>query len=363
MCRAQAVNTCFERHSIDSKVLTEERSIWVGLPENYDSTRAYAVIYVLDAEHRFEITYSLTKELFGNQSATPELIVVGIPHIDRNHRVADLSFTDSKVSATGKNDTIGYFNASITGNGHSFLKFLENEAVPFINKRYNTNNFNTLVGHSLGGYFCAYILPIQKTFSAFQIYDPSIWYNDGDALKQIRKGLKPSTKSHVFVSKGTTYDGPREHVDHHLDMIDSLSNLLSEYPSMNSSSAAYEKNHNAMFFYSVIDGFSELFKDTEYGFISWSEPLTLTKYQNFYKAASERLGATFAPPMDGVRWVAYANYRQENWEEALKAYEYCYSLFENDLMVNMEIAECYKMLGNERKSNQYRKKVKALEEK
>jgi hypothetical protein len=153
---------CFEVHQIKSKVLKEKRNIWVGLPTNYQKDSSYAVVYVLDAEHRFELSYTLIKELFENQAAIPKVIVVGIPHIDRFHRINDLTFTDSKVNGQGKEDTIGIFNSSMTGNGLYFLQFLENEVLPFINKEYSTNGFNTLIGHSIGGYFCAYILPIQK---------------------------------------------------------------------------------------------------------------------------------------------------------------------------------------------------------
>ena len=263
---SQAVNSqkttnCFEIYTINSKALKEKRSVWVGLPKNYNKDSSYSVVYVLDAEDRFDITYSLTKELFENQNAIPELIVVGIPNIDKLRRLYDLTFTDSKVNATGKQDTIGYFSPSTTGNGLSFLKFLENEVVPFINKHYSTNGFNTLMGHSIGGYFCAYILPIQKSFSAFQICDASIWYNDGDALAHIQKELDSNYKSNLFISKGIAFDGPREYVNHHLLMIDSLGTVLSGYPNLNVSTATYKKDHNGMYLFSVMDGLTALFKD------------------------------------------------------------------------------------------------------
>jgi predicted alpha/beta superfamily hydrolase len=251
---------CFEVHQIKSKVLKEKRSIWVGLPTNYHKDSSYAVVYVLDAEHRFELTYTLTKELFENQSTIPKVIVVGIPHIDRFHRINDLTFTDSKVNGQGKEDTIGYFNASLTGNGLFFLQFLENEVLPFVDKKYSTNGFNTLMGHSIGGYFCAYILPIQKSFSAFQIYDPSIWYNDGDAIKHLQKELDSNYKNNIFISKGNAFEGPREYVDHHLLMIDSLGTFLRNYPKLTITTATYEKDHNAMYLFSLMDGLTALFK-------------------------------------------------------------------------------------------------------
>jgi len=267
---AQKATNCFEIHTLHSKALKEKRSIWVGLPKNYNKDSSYSVVYVLDAEDRFDITYALTKELFENQNTIPELIVVGIPNIDKLRRLSDLTFTDSKVNATGKKDTIGCFSPSTTGNGQSFLAFLEKEAVPFINKHYSTNDFNTLTGHSIGGYFCAYILPIQKSFSAFQIYDPSIWYNDGDALMHIKKELDSNDNYNIFISKGTAFDGPGEYVNHHLSMIDSLGTVLGDCPNLRISTASYEKDHNAMYLYSIMDGLTILFKDVESNFIKSS---------------------------------------------------------------------------------------------
>ena len=252
---------CFKTHTIKSSALKEKRSIWIGLPQNYNKDSSYSVVYVLDAEDRFEITYSLTKELFENQNTIPELIVVGIPNVDKVRRLYDMTFTDSQVNATGKKDTIGCFSPSLTGNGPSFLKFLENEVVPYVDDHYNTDGFNTLMGHSIGGYFCAYVIPIQKSFSAFQIYDASIWFNDGDAINHIKKELDSNCVSNIFISKGTDFDGPIENVDHHLSMIDSLWSVLKDYPNLSISTASYEKDHNAMYFFSLMDGLSILFKE------------------------------------------------------------------------------------------------------
>jgi predicted alpha/beta superfamily hydrolase len=52
---------CSEIHKIKSKALKEKRNIWIGLPENYNKDSSYSVVYVLDAEHRFELTGIPTK--------------------------------------------------------------------------------------------------------------------------------------------------------------------------------------------------------------------------------------------------------------------------------------------------------------
>ena len=118
------------------------------------------------------------------------------------------------------------------------------------------------MGHSIGGYFCAYILPIQKSFAAFQIYDASIWYNNGDAIKHIQKALDTNYQTNLFISKGTAFDGPRENVDHHLMMIDVLGAVLIDYPNLKVTTT-YEKDHNTMYLFSVMEGLSTLFNIEE----------------------------------------------------------------------------------------------------
>lgn len=354
---------CLEKVEIPSESIGETREIWIGLPTSYDSTKTYSTLYVLDAEWRFDITYALSKELFESHGKVPELIVVGIPQIDWPHRKMDMTFTSSIYDSQGKIDTTNLMNEEETGGGLNFLKHLEDEVIPYINQNYSANGFNVLIGHSLGGYFGAYALPIQKAFAAIQIYDPSVWFNAGDAVKKLKEQPK-DFKSNVFVSSGLRFDGPRELVSGHLAMIDTLSKVLEQFPNMNLGTKVYpDEDHVSMYMYSVIDGLSFLFKDCEYGFISVEDQITLEKYLAFYEAASDRMGFTFHAPIDGIRWVGYANYYQKNWEEALKAYAACYDNYQEDPMVVKEMAECYSKIGDKAKANEFEEKVNELEQK
>ncbi len=102
-----------------------------------------------------------------NQGKSPEIIVIGIPQIDRKHRVFDMTFTDSRNDARDEIDSLFTWNQSVTGGGLNLLNHIEQEVVSYIDITYSTNGFNSIIGHSLGGYYCAYILPIQTSFSAF----------------------------------------------------------------------------------------------------------------------------------------------------------------------------------------------------
>ena len=165
---AQTTINVGHKYQIESGALNEKREIWIGLPTFYDSTRSYPTIYVMDAEWQFDITLALSKELAGNDKI-PEHIVIGIPKIDGAHRFKDLTFSSTKVSSNGKIDIAisNYFNSSNTGGGAAFYKHLIHEVMPFVEIKHKTNGFDVFIGHSLSGYFGAYILPMQGPFEAF----------------------------------------------------------------------------------------------------------------------------------------------------------------------------------------------------
>lgn len=355
---------CVEVVTIESTHLNETREFWVGLPNDYDSTKTYPTLFVLDAEYWFDITYALTKEFYQNQDKSPEMIVIGIPQIDRQHRKMDMTFTDSKYDSMEQIDSALVWNASQTGGGLNLLHHIENEIIPYVNATYSTNGFNTMVGHSLGGYYCAYIIPIQTSFSAFLIYDPSIWYNSGDALRHLEKNLAKDYKTNVYITSGLKFNGPDVMVRNHLNKIDSLNVLLQSYPNINLGSKSYpNEHHGSMYLYSVMDGLTYLFDGCEYGYISLDDPITLESYRAHYKKTSERLGFNFTAPLNGILYVGYANHYQKKWQNTIDAFEACYSIVENDLYVNTVLAECHKNLGNKKKSKYYNAIVEKLRSK
>ncbi len=350
--------------TIQSKFLNESRDIYIGVPNNYDSTLEYSTLYVLDAETRFDITYALSKELFQNHDEVPELIVVGIPQIDWTHRKMDMTFTSTNIDGRGDIDTTGMMNDSVTGGGLTFLKHIEKEIIPYIDDNYSTNGFNTLVGHSLGGYFCSYILPIQNSFSAFQVYDGSIWYNSADVLQHLKKEIPYDFSTNVFISAGLFHEGPIKDVQYHLDNIDSLSNMMNNYPNINSTFKKYPKeDHVSMYMYSVIDGLSSLFKDCTYGFIYPTDDVNLAKLKEHYQKTSERLGFKFEPNSGEYRWTAYANFTQKKWQDAIDAYKACYDKYKDDISVNEELSICYKNIGKEKLNMKYLNKSIELKKK
>ena len=336
---AQELITVGYKYPIDSKVLNEKREIWVGFPAHYDSTLPYPTIYVLDAEWQFDITLAVTKEL-ASLGKIPEHIVVGIPKIDGPHRFKDLTFTDTKVSDDGEPDSTlaAFFNDENTGGGPQFLKHLTDEVHPFVEQKFNSNGFDVFIGHSLSGYFGAYILTIDNPFDAYQIYDASIWYNNGDVITHFNHTVEEGFQTNVFI---TTAQGGKERYPFHEHMHDSLNQVLIEKGIRSTAKDYPNESHGSIRLPSLVDGLSDLYQGYDIGYISPTDQITVEKAKHHFASFSKKVNYTFDCPLEIYRWVGYANYSQGNWQEAIKAYKLCASIYQKDVSVIKELADCY----------------------
>lgn len=303
-----------KQYTIDSKFLETERNYWVSLPSNYDSTNTYPVMYVLDAEWRFSITNALEKEL-SSDGKIPAHIVVGITHPNRR---LDMSFSTTKVNHKGQKDTVA-FNAKNSGNGLPFLNFIENELIKEVNQKYATSGFNILIGHSLGGYFCSYILPQQKSFRSLQIYDPSIWYSEGEAVQQIQDNLSKQSNCIVFISSSGNYKN--QFTNHH-KKIKKLNRTLNRFRNIRNKYKNYkDESHNSMFLHSFIDGTSMLYDGYEMKAGGLETKNSASEIEVHFKQFSEKIQFEFTPPMHLYFHVGVANFHQRKYANCVEALE------------------------------------------
>ena len=182
--------TCLDEiieHKIYSEHLNEDRNYWVSLPLRYSDSLSYPVIYVFDAEWRFNLIKNIAFDLGANKKIENS-IVVGIPHIDwKKKRGQDLTFSQSRIEYDGEMVDSTWYNETNSGHGMKFYNYLTKELIPNVNENYSTNDHETLIGHSYGGYFGGYILSLDHLFEVIHIYDPAIWFSDGEVTNRIKK--------------------------------------------------------------------------------------------------------------------------------------------------------------------------------
>jgi len=243
------VDTCINKiikHEIQSNYLDDTRTYWVSFPINYDTTKRYPVLYVLDGQWRFDLIRPIAFDLSGNKKM-PGHIIIGVPHHNwQKDRGRDLTFSHSGNEYDG--EQVDYYDETNSGGGEKFYLHLTQEIMKSVNDHYPTNGKNILIGHSYGGYFGSYILSRKNGFTAYQIYDPSIWFSDGEAMKMIKENLSKEKELEVFISY-------QPEPIFHSSKIEDLISLLSTYPNVMLSSKKYEnETHNSLFMYSFLDG-------------------------------------------------------------------------------------------------------------
>lgn len=347
------------KYHIDSKYLEETREIWVGLPTQYDSTKSYPTLYVMDAEWQFDISFAIMKELAANDKI-PSHIVIGIPHVNYVNRIKNLTFTPSPFNSHGKRDSIAayYFDENNTGGGKTYYSHLTREIVPFVDSLYKTNGFDVFIGHSLSGYYGAYILTMNSPFNAFQLYDPSIWYNQRDAIKYFTKTTSGKDLFNVFIS---TANSGKDRAQYNVDSHKGFYEVLLQNK-VNTELKIYNEDHGSVRLVSLIDGLSNLYKGYSIGFISPTDTLSIQDAQNHYREFSEKVNFTFEPPADVYRWIGFANHFQKKWDKAIEAYKLCPSLYSVDVNLLIEFADSYFQIGEYQSSLDIYKQVLLLDQ-
>ncbi|MGD1840236.1 MAG: alpha/beta hydrolase [Thermonemataceae bacterium] len=248
LCKDQIIE-----HTIYSTFLKENRSYWIALPHQYSDTSSYPVIYVFDAEWRFNLIKNMVFDLGANQKIE-KAIVVGIPHIDwENKRGQDLTFSQSRIEYDGEAVDSTWYNASNAGGGMKFYHHLTKELIPDVNKNYATNHHETLIGHSYGGYFGGYILSLDHPFEVLHIYDPSIWFSNGEVTNRLKnKHSKKEIKVHLTYQPKPTF---------HKNKIEEFITILESKPHITLTKTFYpNETHNSLFLDSFYRGIIETSK-------------------------------------------------------------------------------------------------------
>ncbi|UOE37743.1 alpha/beta hydrolase [Chryseobacterium oryzae] len=186
--------TIGEIRTINSKILNEDRVLNIYLPQNFDKTKSYPIIYLLDGSMNEDFIHVTGLVQFFNQMySMPETIVVGIANIDRKK---DFTFhTDLKDLQK---------DYPTTGHSDKFISFLEKELKPYIESQFKTTD-KYLFGQSLGGLLATEILLKKpELFNNYFIISPSLWWDNESLLKQAPQLLTkiPDTKKFIYISVG-----------------------------------------------------------------------------------------------------------------------------------------------------------------
>jgi predicted alpha/beta superfamily hydrolase len=191
------------KYTIHSKILGDDRSFIVNLPEGYESTELrYPVLYVLDAEYFYYQAYGalqfLSESGYNNNRPVPQMILVAVLDGDRNR---DFTATHAPVQ--------GPLRFPTSGGAATYLEHVQKELRPFIDASFRTSG-SILAGWSLGGLFTFYtFLEKPELFAAYIAISPSLWWNNQEPLGWAKDRIPDGAKfrQRLVITQGALEGG------------------------------------------------------------------------------------------------------------------------------------------------------------
>lgn len=205
------------QHIIKSDILKEERPIIISLPIGYKNSSAnYPVLYVLDGLENIKHTVA-TAELLAESGLVSPMIIVGIESLDR---AKDLTPSKAGEGVYGGTEGAGIPQS---GGASLFLKFLENELIPYLDTNFRTHPYRILEGHSFGGLFSTFALMQQSSlFDAFIIQAPALWWNNQEMIETAKTFFKSNSNLNKTVYFGIGGDdgwGMRQELKKYVNVV------------------------------------------------------------------------------------------------------------------------------------------------
>ncbi|MEO6547392.1 MAG: alpha/beta hydrolase-fold protein [Ferruginibacter sp.] len=365
--------------SVQSKILHENRAVWVYVPNNKNDgvKERYPVIYVLDGNALFSSVVALVQQ-FGETDwnwILPKMIVVGIPS---TYRVRDLTPTHIEEDPPFRSREA----SKETGGGENFVSFMKNELIPHIDSLYPTQPHKILIGHSFGGLTAINILANHSNlFNSFICIDPSMWWDNLHFLEATKKALtqdRLSGKS-LYVSLSGSIN---EDIDtakmrkdtlwgfsRHFRGILELDDFLKSQPQ---NGLRYEfkfyknENHMSLPFITEHDGLRFIFKDYFFT-LSDKEESDSTfnvaeKLKNHFQRVSQMLGYTMEPPVDMVSQYGNSFIGEKQYYKARQLFKLNIENYPNSYIVYNAYGDYLTAIGDKAQAAGYFKKALLLKE-
>jgi len=173
--------------SLFSKILNEQREIWVHVPENIEPKEKFPIIYLLDGTSQFYTVTGMLKRL--EKWNMPKSIIVGISNTDRTR-----DFTPTNVPFQRGQES------KTSGGAANFSTFIKSELAPYLKSKYPIDDMSTIIGHSTGGLFVlnAYINH-PDVFDNYLAIDPSLWWDREKLVNQSKKSLTTATRQNKYL--------------------------------------------------------------------------------------------------------------------------------------------------------------------
>ncbi len=309
---------------IQSKVLNEERTIFVSTPSGYkQSNSAFPIMYVLDgSESNIHFTSGLVSSL-SESALCPKMIIVAIANTDRFRDMTPTPYDRDPNRASG--------------GANQFLKFIETELFPFIEKEYRTVPYRIIKGHSASGMLVTHaFLSHNHMFNAYIGISPSLWWDSNLFSKTAEANLGEMNfkHKHYYFSTGS------KETAHNIEGAQSFYKVLTK---KNPKDLRWKfdhiqnEDHGSQGTVAMYNALRFIYNDWKLDFQKVRSS-GLSYIDEFCKKQSEIYGYEISPSEAEMTSIGYMILRQQKYPEAIEA-------FQRNILKNPQSANAYDCLG------------------
>jgi predicted alpha/beta superfamily hydrolase len=298
---------------IFSKVLDEERTLLVSLPDGYEnSAQSYPVLYVLDGDAGSLIN-SISTVWMLNSSYSPEMIIVAIANTKRNRDMVPGSDTTPK-----------------------FLRFITEELFPYIKKEFRTSGQRVLYGASNAGLFVVFsFLENPENFTGYIASSPTICWRKEFMINKARELMAKNISFNKFLYIIYGDKDFKEVPDALAVFLPLLEELKSKGLRLNTKYLPAEEH--------VPLG------SLQYGLLSMYEGYNypdekrktegLDSLKAYYDSYSMKVGYPVQPPLSAIsRLGQWFLLEKKNFKESISVFEYALQLYPDNFMCTAMLA-------------------------
>lgn len=164
---------------IQSKILNQDREILVYTPDYYqESTMQYFdLVIVFDSQNRelFDLTHAMLALLEEGRTDKP-FIVVGVAAYTGKE---DYARNDDFLPPPQKDKITSRLYGYGLANRAGFTRYIQEEVIPLLQRKYRISSTRLAVGHSLGGsYVLSTMVNHPTLFSDYIVLSPNLQYDE-----------------------------------------------------------------------------------------------------------------------------------------------------------------------------------------
>lgn len=333
--------TIGEIFEMDSKALGEEREYIVSLPASYQGDefyveKNYPVLILLDGQRLFHLVSAMIHSMSsGGIEQIPEMIVVGVNQINRNQELVPLESDDEQRRISSKD----------------FRRFIEEELVPEIERKYRTIDCRIIVGHSFGGLFVIESFLESNDYEGYLAIDPSLWWADeilNLRAKEIlqNRDLRPLS---IYISQSNNPFDEGLVTGRLGKAIQGFKKTLEQTSSrdLRYKFDFFEKeDHFSIPLISLYEGLQYLFKGYKYP-LNEIKSKEIKEIDEHYKSLMTRLGGEVLPPGKLLNQVGLYLLRNESIEKGIALLELNKEYYSNSYIPYNSLGEAYLIQENE----------------